>query len=457
MQVRKELHDLPNVYSTGFGPREIDGQPVTEGPTHLIVFVLSKVARDELDESDLVPETVNGVPTDVQQTELFEPHLGTISGEGSPIRSGASWPVNGGVYVSTSVGLGLGSSSALLRDESGTAVILTNRHVADQSADTDPTGADFEQGETYNSETDSLEPRVVGTISEVGAWDPSAPDNTVDTAIASVTASECSPAYLGLVPADDTASTLDVPGTSGEGWWEAQFSRPLINPSARTGIVTARLTAVDVETTVVYDGVGYNFDNILAYEPIGKPGSSGSIVGHIDTQNETFHPVGLHFAGSDARSIAIPYSSIRAEHGPLTPDTGTPTVRTIFEDEPSFFEATPITRRQGAESTVRICLTNLGYAPSPGDSKQVQITDSEGAQLASTGVVLTSGEVTFEEFDIGTLSPGSHTLSLSTPDVEETWTLFKYRATEAVASEAVTTSDGSGQTDTSGVVVTNPS
>ena len=61
---RMFLLSLPNVTGVGIGQKIRDGKPV--GTTAIKVFVLRKLPPAQLSDEDLIPETLEGFPTDVE-------------------------------------------------------------------------------------------------------------------------------------------------------------------------------------------------------------------------------------------------------------------------------------------------------------------------------------------------------------------------------------------------------
>ena len=64
-----ELMAKPHVIGTAVGLRMRQGQYT--GEIALVVLVSKKVADDELEAEDKVPEELDGIPVDVQETGVF--------------------------------------------------------------------------------------------------------------------------------------------------------------------------------------------------------------------------------------------------------------------------------------------------------------------------------------------------------------------------------------------------
>ncbi|MGD8603624.1 MAG: hypothetical protein PVF49_03530 [Anaerolineales bacterium] len=61
----KQLMELPNVVGLGIGLRHVGGEPT--GEVALVVLVLRKLPAASLDQDDLLPQEIDGVPVDVQE------------------------------------------------------------------------------------------------------------------------------------------------------------------------------------------------------------------------------------------------------------------------------------------------------------------------------------------------------------------------------------------------------
>lgn len=68
-----ELLRYPNVVGVAEGIRTKGGKPT--GETCLVVYVERKVPRDELDESEILPSEIEGIPVDVVEAGRVEPLL----------------------------------------------------------------------------------------------------------------------------------------------------------------------------------------------------------------------------------------------------------------------------------------------------------------------------------------------------------------------------------------------
>lgn len=61
----EKLMALPNVVGLGIGLRHVGGEPT--GEVALVVLVSRKLPSANLDEKDMLPQEIEGVPVDVQE------------------------------------------------------------------------------------------------------------------------------------------------------------------------------------------------------------------------------------------------------------------------------------------------------------------------------------------------------------------------------------------------------
>lgn len=443
---RERLKDLENVNGTGYGPRIKDGKRTDE--LVLIVHVETKKPVSELDSDEIVPKSVEGVPTDVQESgvptfddtpsEASEDSNGdgsgdgfeaTPSGEGSPLREERIRVVPGGVSVG-GLDTTSGSGSSLMLDASNNPVILTNNHVIARDDGTSPVGDPLVQpGPLYGGgDPDD----TIGTVAEASGASTTG-TNISDSAVISVSAESVSTANFG------------IPKAAGE-WWSPLFTQRIYQISARTGIVSGNVTAVDVSATIG-DGSGntYDYTGLIACDPISKGGSSGCIVAHMDRQAGRVYPIGLHFAGGSRRSLEIPYSAIETTHGSITPSTAPRDDPTIPAGDP-FFEVTPCQNTVGGKQSIIALVANTGGRNA---TRPVNFSYEGGTVIERKSVTLRKDQFKFVSFSTKTVPVGTHDVHFGTPNVDESWNL-----TVRDPSATWTTGGGIAETTADGVART---
>ena len=134
------FRSLPNVHAVGIGGRERAGKPTGE----IVLKVLVDKKTDELDPSERVPATFEGVPTDVVEAPRPRLALPPVPGAtlGGPYTKdeGRYRPLRGGIQVMGSQFSGAGTLGIICRvDEAAPRriVALTCHHVLFSSASTE--------------------------------------------------------------------------------------------------------------------------------------------------------------------------------------------------------------------------------------------------------------------------------------------------------------------------------
>lgn len=317
--IRQQLHQHPDVHSVGIGRKEVNGQPT--GSISITVYVEEKLPKDELEDDLILPDSIDGVDVDVKESSEFvsEGHRNPPLQESPPyarseddhegnqtVRYHTHRPVFGGIsgaHPDVTAGT-IGGPFA----HNGDLVWLTNRHIV--ASGTDHTiGEDFCQpGPADNSNL-----HVIGTVRDQGRWDADG-TNYVDS---------------GLVTPNDTSNVADtVLGLGSPGESEiANFSDTYVKSGRTTNIKSALLRDRDVSTSIGYGSFSLYYEGLIIFAPVSQGGDSGSLWARYDRAQDTYHPIGLHFAGStdksdpNARALACPFEAVEAEHGTLSPPT----------------------------------------------------------------------------------------------------------------------------------------
>lgn len=317
-RTRRQLEDVANVSGVGVGPKRTDGERVAPERNAIIVFVETKREREQLEDDELIPETItleNGlqVETDVQVMApsidlATEPdtHADELEdapaiddaptvGNASRARKAEVRPLTGGLQISA--GGGYGTCTGLFEDEDGDEVILSNRHVVADGQES-PVGKTIHQpsgGSRIGTVKDSSPLFVGGTTVNYSDVAKIAVDNDVDA----------SGWYLGY---------RDIDGTG-----RYDFSKRATVISCTEGITSGELIAEDVTTSVSFGSFSARFTGVVSYERVSGGGSSGSLVAHIDHDTGEATAIGIHFAGSSERSLLIPWISVERHMGTLEP------------------------------------------------------------------------------------------------------------------------------------------
>lgn len=292
--VRLMLYDYENVNGAGIGVKQEDGFIVSREP-HIIVHVSHKIPPSDLDEDEIIPEEVNGVPTDVIVVRNVTPDN----------RQSRFRPVVGGVscgHVDTTYGT---IGTPVIDAPNGQRVVLTAAHVADPS-NSDTTGQSFLQPGPSHGGVDPDD--SIGTVHELGKRDSSSgvTDNC-DTALIAVNS--------------DIQSDYMWGAGQFAGFENANFNTRYIKFGTTTGLTSGMLVESDADVEITAnDGTTYSYTGVERYERFHDGGDSGALNCRIDRETGDIYGVSVHFAGSSAEneSWAIPWSMIETQHGTLT-------------------------------------------------------------------------------------------------------------------------------------------
>lgn len=302
-----KLHTRANVVATGIGYKVTRGKRTTD--LSIVCSVTEKLATARLSPADLVPSTMDGVPTDVVQT-------GRLRALQS--RTDRQRPAPGGVSIGHR-DITAGTLGCLVRKGSD-IFILSNNHVLANSNEGqlgDPIlqPGPIDGGQLTSDHIANLEDFVPITFSQPEA--PSqcptaraviaflnsiclgigsktryqivtlqAEDNLVDAAIAR-------PLNAGDVK-DEILEIGTIAGVA-----EADLGTALKKSGRTTGLTTGEVLQVDVTADVSYGaGRTARFTDQLLAGAMSQGGDSGSAV--LDDSNRL---VGLLFAGSDTTTI----------------------------------------------------------------------------------------------------------------------------------------------------------
>jgi len=302
---RIQLLARTNVVAAGAGYKITGGSKTSA--LSIVCSVTKKVASSQLSSKDLVPATLDGMPTDVIET-------GVIRALQSPTEKHR--PAPGGVSIGHR-DITAGTLGCLVKKD-GRSVILSNNHVLANSNAAeigDPILqpgpydggrypedhiADLEQFIPINisglpsecpiatGTADFLNSiaRLFGSNVQLQAIDRQQTENLVDAAIA-----------RPLNPEDVKDEILQI-GTI-QNAAEGILGMAIKKSGRTTGLTTGEIQQVDVTVNVQYgEGQIAQFTDQLMAGAMSQGGDSGSAV--LDESN---HLVGLLFAGSDTTTI----------------------------------------------------------------------------------------------------------------------------------------------------------
>jgi hypothetical protein len=293
-----------NVVGCGVGYKEVGGERTND--LAVVVSVVEKEPREALSPGDLVPESLNGVPTDVRQTGIFRA-LQDRTEKWRPAPGGVSC---GHVDITT------GTLGCLVRRE-GQLHILSNNHVlanSNQGQLGDPVlQPGTHDGGTLEDQIATLEAfvpinfgegsptcpvavmmaalcnvmaRLAGSSHRVSAFQEDPEENLVDAAIARPLS-------------DDLVEKRILEIGEPQGVAEGSLGLPIQKSGRTTGLTNDEIRQVDATVRVQY-GMGQvaTFSDQLVAGAMSSGGDSGSAV-----LDEDHHVIGLLFAGSESTTI----------------------------------------------------------------------------------------------------------------------------------------------------------
>jgi hypothetical protein len=334
--VEDELLEKENVVAVGRGRKRIDGKLTDEEV--IVTFVEKKVDEDELDEEDVVPDSLD-IDDESVQTDVQEAPGGFFAQQQQPTQVPVSTSAEASVsprvqrrggaltqrpqqvtgpfgetrkdrwrpQISAGVSIGhpditagtLGSPP--LRTEDDDVVFLTNAHVAAPAGKAKAGDPILQPGKYDGGENPQ------DKIGELLEWSELSEDdvNTSDSALVQIT---------GNVE-NDILGVSDL-----RGWKRSSYEVQHYKSGRTTGTTSADLIARDVTAKVNYGGSfskPLRFSGLEAFEAFSAGGDSGSLIGVED--EDGFHGTSLLFAGSSQQTLGIPIDAVQAVHGKLEP------------------------------------------------------------------------------------------------------------------------------------------
>ncbi|NNF99964.1 MAG: hypothetical protein HKM93_11345 [Desulfobacteraceae bacterium] len=302
---RHSLLEKKNIVATGIGYKVSGGQKTED--LSIVCSVTEKLAPSGISGTDMVPKSIDGLPTDVVQT-------GRIRALQLP--TDRHRPAPGGVSIGH-FEITAGTLGCLVK-KNGVLHILSNNHVLANSNDATIGDAILQPGPHDNGSnpadkiaelTEFVTINFTGIPSEcptangiagilngiadifgsntrLHAVTTMAEENLVDAAIA-----------RPLNPDDVKNEILNIGAVNGSA--EAELGMAIKKSGRTTGFTTGEILQVDVTVNVQY-GAGKiaTFRDQLMAGAMSQGGDSGSAV--LDDQNRL---VGLLFAGSDQSTI----------------------------------------------------------------------------------------------------------------------------------------------------------
>jgi hypothetical protein len=306
-EARRELLGKPNVVAVGVGYKKVGGARTND--LSLICSVEVKKSKAALSAGELVPASIQGIPTDVYPTGILSAQQG---------HTGRHRPAPGGVSIGHYL-ITAGTLGCLVK-KNNIVYILSNNHVLANSNDASIGDAILQPGPYDGGQqpTDTIAhlsefvPIQFGTTSvpcpignavaatlngmaalvgsktrlQAAGASAAAAENLVDCAIAQP-----------ITPTDVVNQILGYGQITGAA--EGTLGMSIKKSGRTTGLTTGTIQQIDVTANVSYGSnkVGTFVDQLMA-GAMSQGGDSGSAV--LNDQNQI---VGLLFAGSNNSTI----------------------------------------------------------------------------------------------------------------------------------------------------------
>lgn len=297
--VQNELMSMPQVVGVALGHKMVGG--LDTGDRAIVVLVEDKLTAAVLPATEVVPPTVDGIPTDVQAVgklwagpqPLATVEAVALTRRMRPVRGGISvghHAITAGTIATgcydTTAWPGMPSKFYLL---SNNHVLANSNNAAVGDAILQP-GA-FDGGTAQNDTIGHLS-RFIEIKFLDGGQNP--PVNEVDAAIAEVDLVDLDRhvhwvgSLRGLVPVPTVGLRLSKCGRT-------------------TGFTTGQITNINATVDVNYGGGKVaRFIGQMVTSPMSAPGDSGSLIADLNG-----NAVGLLFAGSQQATIVNPITAVQ--------------------------------------------------------------------------------------------------------------------------------------------------
>lgn len=314
-----------NVVACGVGYKVSHGK--TTGEPSVIVSVTRKMPRNLLPEDEIIPSSLEDVPTDVIETGLIRALALDRQGRVRPLRPGISL-----AHVSGSAG-----TLGCLVQRGGEFFALSNNHVlallnagmtgdailqpgpADGGTLLDAIGtlADYiplhftdEETSTPIPGEEPAEEEPRGCAALIGglfgaAWQISAPTTAEPVVLNTPVTNYVDAALVDLAGSVDFRPDIIDVGGPPLGVTDPSLGMRLIKSGRTTGLTQGTVIQFDVTVDVKYGDRTARFANQIMSTPFSQPGDSGSLVLNYERS-----AIGLLFSGSQMVTVINPIASV---------------------------------------------------------------------------------------------------------------------------------------------------
>lgn len=285
-----ELFKIPGVHAVAIGGKRVDGRPTNT--VAIIVSVLKKLPLNEIPPDQRIPKEFQGVPTDVVEEAIPEPHKDTK--EYRPLEGGCQIQIvkevnPGGTKTSS------GTLGCIVLDASDdTPYILTNDHVVSESMNLKVWQPDM------GSISICCHDYCCGN-DPVGSTKNTVHSTNVDAATVTIgdTKYKNDVLEIGTIQGTYDVTVNDVVGTG----------YPVKKRGKTTGLTSGNVTKLN-QCGTRSDGWEYTGQSMVVPDtpPFSDHGDSGAVV--MDSQCRV---VGLNWGGSDSQSFFCPVADVMSQ------------------------------------------------------------------------------------------------------------------------------------------------
>ncbi|HXY52617.1 MAG TPA: hypothetical protein VEI01_24440 [Terriglobales bacterium] len=278
-----------NLMGVGIGEKLVDRR--CTGILAVKFLVRAKYHESHISQKHILPKSISGLPTDVEEVGLFRALGAGAATVTAPNPRTRIRPAPPGCSVGFADPNGqfvmAGTFGALVKDANG-SYILSNNHVLADEGQLPAGSPIFQPGllDGGNQSTDQ--------IAKLTKFVPLQPNvsNQVDCAIAAV-----------LKSSDVSNSILQIGPPQGTG--NAQIDMSVQKFGRTTGYTAGRVTSVDTDVTVQYETGNFTFGGqIIVVGLDGQAFSGAGDSGSLIVERTSNLAVGLLFAGSSTHTIA---------------------------------------------------------------------------------------------------------------------------------------------------------
>jgi hypothetical protein len=282
------------VEGTAVGQKWVDGKPT--GKEAILVFVEKKHPKSSITSTnklsaytadDLIPSTIDGIPTDVIEVGQITKQTGFKS-HVRPVQPGYSC---GHGLISA------GTIGGIFLDDRNKPVILSNNHVIANENLAKVGDLIYQPGPSDYAKKDS---NAIGKLFKYVRL--KRKDNDQDSAIARINGSLLSSNMISdIYPQINNRLT---------GFAQAKIGQTVQKCGRTTGYTTGRVLGLNASFSIRYDFGMARFNKCIVLSAMSKGGDSGSIIQDMDG-----NAIGLLFAGSEKVTIANPIDIVRERYG----------------------------------------------------------------------------------------------------------------------------------------------